>query len=561
MDNKKDKRQKQVNDMISIARMGSFLLLGSIACKFVFDSSQSMDISSYNNVSPALIFNPLLILMMVYFIISFSYIPITKRYRNNYMFRKIELTTLFVLFSVIIFLCGANESNFKFIYLFIIISTSIEFGLNAGLKMASSASAIILLMDLFFDKYNTINRFFENDLILSGLFLLTAWFLGYYVDTEKEYKKHLEDLANIDGLTGAYNHRFFYDYLRNKKLWDNSIYNKVSMMFIDVDDFKIYNDLYGHQKGDAILKSVCEVLLKHKGETGIVSRYGGDEFAVLLPNVEESDVIKIGEKIIAETKELHINNKDILDKITISIGVSVYPDKAKNNQELIKSADDALYKAKMFHKNRIETYTSVLDDMRKNVDENEEEILGSIKTFISIINSRDKYTYGHVERVVSYSRIIAEHLNLSEEDKKLLIQGSYMHDIGKINVDKEVLMKKMKLSDDEWNQLKVHPEEGVEIIKSVKSLVPTIPIVLHHHERYDGTGYPHGLKGEDIPYLARVLTVVDSFDAMTSTRPYNVKKTFKEAYDELLKFSGIQFDPYIVEEFIKAMKEANLDTK
>ena len=168
-----------------------------------------------------------------------------------------------------------------------------------------------------------------------------------------------------------------------------------------------------------------------------------------------------------------------------------------------------------------------------------------------------RYTYGHVEKVVIYCRAIAEELNLSKSDKDTLIYGAYMHDIGKINIDEDILNKKMKLSDDEWMQLKKHPENGVEIIKSVKALKNVIPLILYHHERYDGKGYPNNLKGEEIPYLARILTIADSFDAMTTNRPYNVRKSFKEAVEELRKCSGTQFDKEIVEVFIKALSKTN----
>lgn len=199
-------------------------------------------------------------------------------------------------------------------------------------------------------------------------------------------------------------------------------------------------------------------------------------------------------------------------------------------------------------------YTSILDEIKTNIDEKDIELVTSIKTLISVINAKDKYTYGHVERVVIYSRIIADKLKLSEYDKKILIYGAYMHDIGKINISKEILIKKMKITSEEWKILKQHPENGVEIIKSVESLKVLIPLIINHHERYDGKGYPNKLKGKEIPYLARILTVVDSFDAMTSNRPYNERKTYEEGIEELERCSGTQFDPEIVKAFIEVIR-------
>ncbi|EKY28333.1 HD domain protein [Clostridium celatum DSM 1785] len=155
--------------------------------------------------------------------------------------------------------------------------------------------------------------------------------------------------------------------------------------------------------------------------------------------------------------------------------------------------------------------------------------------------------------MVIYSRIIAEGLGLDIEDKNNLVYGAYLHDIGKINISKEILNKKGKLTDEEWNELKQHPENGVEIIKPVKSLEKVIPLILHHHERYDGKGYPYNLKGEEIPYLSRILTIADSFDAMTSSRPYNIRKSYDEALEELKRCKGLQFDPELVDKFIEIL--------
>ncbi len=237
------------------------------------------------------------------------------------------------------------------------------------------------------------------------------------------------------------------------------------------------------------------------------------------------------------------------------MGISVYPYKAKSDVELIKSADDALYRAKFFNKNRVEAYTSILDELKNDIDEKHIDLVTSIKTLISVINAKDRYTYGHVERVVLYSRLLADKLKLAEEDKKNFIYGAYMHDIGKINISREILNKKMPLTKEEWEILKQHPLNGVEIIKPVGSLQNISDLILHHHERYDGKGYPDKLKGEDIPFLARALTVVDSFDAMTSNRPYNRRRTYEEAIEELKRCSNTQFDSYIVEKFIEVIIE------
>lgn len=328
------------------------------------------------------------------------------------------------------------------------------------------------------------------------------------------------------------------------------------MIFIDIDYFKQYNDINGHQKGDYVLKKIGKIIKENSRKEDIPARYGGEEFSIILPETNEEKALNIAENLRKSIETTYFEGEENQPngKVTVSIGVSVYPYKAKNDVELIKSADDALYRAKFFYKNRVEVYTSILDEIKTNIDEKDIELVTSIKTLISVINAKDKYTYGHVERVVIYSRIIADKLKLSEYDKKILIYGAYMHDIGKINISKEILIKKMKITSEEWKILKQHPANGVEIIKSVESLKMLIPLIINHHERYDGKGYPNKLKGKEIPYLARILTVVDSFDAMTSNRPYNDRKTYEEGIEELERCSGTQFDPEIVKAFIEVIR-------
>ena len=332
---------------------------------------------------------------------------------------------------------------------------------------------------------------------------------------------------------------------------------KLSLIFLDIDYFKHYNDLYGHQKGDEALKKIGKILKNIARENDLVSRYGGEEFAINLPNTSEEEATKIAERIRNKVEKTYFEGQENQPNanFTVSVGIAVFPDKAKSELELVKCADDALYRAKFFHKNRVETYVSVLDELKRDLNEEENALVTSIKTLISIINAKDKYTYSHVERVVIYSRLMAKKLGLSEDEKKELIYGAYMHDIGKINIPNEILTKKMRLTKEEWEILKQHPKDGVEIIKSVNSLKNVVPLILYHHERYDGFGYPVGLKEKEIPYLARVLTVIDSFDAMTSSRPYNKRKTYDEGLIELERCSGTQFDPEIVGIFSEVVKE------
>ena len=366
----------------------------------------------------------------------------------------------------------------------------------------------------------------------------------------------LKGLVHYDGLTGLYNHRYFYDRIEEYLNEAQERRQPLALLFMDLDYFKYYNDLNGHQEGDVVLKTIAGLIKNSVRESDIVSRYGGEEFAVILPNTEQEEALRIAERIrLAVWTEEFIGEEYLpTERLTISIGVSVYPDNASNEIDLIKYADEALYRAKFLSRNTVQPYYSILDDLQKDVSENDLEIIASIRTLIAVINAKDRYTYSHIERVVSYCEMMADRLGLDTETKKTFIYAAYMHDLGKINIPEEILIKTGKLTDSEWEILKNHSKNGAEIINSVSVLADVVPIIMQHHERYDGTGYPMNLKGEEITYLARVLTVADSFDAMTSHRPYQTMKTHAEAFDELAKCSGSQFDPDIVRIFIDTVK-------
>ncbi|MGL4372304.1 MAG: HD-GYP domain-containing protein, partial [Turicibacter sp.] len=183
------------------------------------------------------------------------------------------------------------------------------------------------------------------------------------------------------------------------------------------------------------------------------------------------------------------------------------------------------------------------------------DLVERMKTLMGLLYMKDNKTYGHVERVVTYAKLLANELNLKPNEKQTLICGTYLHDIGKIGVPKEVLNKKMPLEDEEWRLLKSHADNGTKMLAYFENLKPYLPLVKHHHERFDGRGYPSQLCGDEIPYLVRILTVVDSFDAMTSQRSYNQRKSYQDGLEELRICSGAQFDPQIVEAFANAMSK------
>lgn len=553
--NKNDNKYKQINDIVSVVKLASLLFVGMGVLNFILNNYE-LSIDKFNyTLTMNVIMIAILVLTLVYSMWTFS---TTKNVNEKYVVKihKIESFLFVAMFFITVLLTGGHQSEFKFLFLFIIITTTIQLGMKQGLIVSFVSSLGLLIIDIIYTLLGN-SIYIEKDLIMAGVFMLTAWPLGFYVKIESEHIKRLESLANEDGLTEVYNHRFFQDALKMKLTEYETSKKPISLVFMDIDYFKHYNDLYGHQKGDELLKTIGRLLKGSIRKNDIVARYGGEEFAIILPDTTEEQAIKIAENIRVKIENTYFYGEENQPqgKLTASIGIAVFPDKAQNDVELIRYADDALYRAKFLNKNRVEAYHSILDDIKKDIEEKDIDLVTSIKTLISVINAKDRYTYGHVERVVIYSRLLANKLNLDEDRKKKLIYGAYMHDIGKINIMEEILNKKMPLTKDEWEILKQHPISGVEIIRHVEPLKDISPLILHHHERYDGNGYPSNLKGENIPYLARVLTVVDSFDAMTSNRPYSKRKTHEEAIEELKKCSGTQFDPEIVKKFIEVIKE------
>ena len=269
---------------MSIVKLSSLLFSDIVFLKYFFGDNNNNNLNSRNN------YYILIYAMAAVLILSFIYTVWAsvnlKTFHSKY-FSLIQLIEDFIftlIFFVVILSSGAHASEYKLLFLFIIITSTIQSGIRHGMAIAITSSFIILIMDIVNLPNAVVNHYFENDLVLTGIFILTAWPLGYYVKIEKDHIKKLETLVNVDGLTGVYNHRFFHDTLR-KKIASSEMENKpVSMIFIDIDYFKQYNDLYGHQKGDEVLKGIGS-LLKGSVRTGdFVARYGGEEFAIILPN-------------------------------------------------------------------------------------------------------------------------------------------------------------------------------------------------------------------------------------------------------------------------------------
>ncbi|WP_071119613.1 bifunctional diguanylate cyclase/phosphohydrolase [Romboutsia timonensis] len=541
------KRNKQVFEIIVILKI-IYIALSMIAISSTYKfKKETTDI-----IWMLIVFSIILVFVLAYFYWIVFYIR-DRIDKPSRIADYIEMTIMISVFILSMITTGLQDSGYKLLGIFIVLISAIQFGRNYSLGVASISTIIILLIDFIsvgLDK-QTLSQYFENDLVLLSALFVTAFILGMYVDIEREHSKELKNLANIDELTGLYNHRYFQEFLQKSIDNADKKNQEVSLLFMDIDYFKNFNDINGHQAGDLLLKEISQIMKSCIRGSDVVARYGGEEFAAILPNTTENNAVKIGERIRSSIQNTYFKGQENQpDKnITISIGVSSYPKKAINKHQLINTADDALYRAKSFNRNRVELYRSVLDDLSENMDINKDTVR-SLKAFISMINIKDRYTYAHTERVVIYTKYFGEYLDLTKAEKIRLQVSAYLHDIGKLEIPDDVLNKKEKLTESERQMFINHPQAGVDLIKDIKQLDEFKPIIKHHHERYDGKGYPSGLKRTEIPYLSRILTIADSFDAMTSNRPYNKVKTQEEGIKELRDNAGTQFDPDLVEKFI-----------
>lgn len=544
-----------------------------VGLKFLYIILASFNIISYYNVTlnkGNIVFVIIIACCIVPFMVFCSkmiYGDMEKSFFNMpIIYNIMEMIVILGLFIILMSNTGGSNSSFKYIGSIIVLIVSIQYKREVSFWINIVVCLIILGFNLVEVDYLSLSknfdiiRNFEGDIILVSSLMITSFILSLYINIENDYNLKLKELAVKDGLTGLFNHRSFQDilgsYIRNSKKENK----EVSLLFMDIDNFKNYNDVNGHQRGDWLLTRLGEVLRNTVGDLGIVTRYGGEEFAVILYNQSEDIALNLGELIRQNIQNTYFIGQEHQPNkhITVSIGVSTYPKVAKTKKELIELADNALYRAKSFDKNRVERYYNILDEIDPSIDK---KSLESVANMLNNINMKDKYTYGHSERVVIYAKKFATYLQMKDKDKKELLLGAYLHDIGKLEISKELLTKREKLSESEFNILRQHPTLGSDLVSSIKEFADVIPLIKYHHEKYDGTGYPSKLKGDDIPYLARILTIIDSFDAMTSKRPYNIRKDYKQAIGELEKCAGSHFDPELVYKFIEMLQNDMLEKK
>lgn len=363
-----------------------------------------------------------------------------------------------------------------------------------------------------------------------------------------------------DELTKFYNHRHFQE-TANQWIQEQR-YRRFGLAIIDIDQFKIYNDLYGHASGDIALKRISEIIAGATTDNEMLVRYGGEEFVVLYPHLKPEEVFVKADQIRIAVEREFLLSDDIREFLTVTVGIANYDVNGNTLEELITKADQAVMEGKQSGRNKTVMYRE--NSEHKNVDAGVQDkirdaFVSSIYALAATIDAKDHYTYGHSNNVALLSEALARKAGFGDDKIEVVRNAGLLHDIGKVGIPESVLSKPGFLSQEEYEIMKSHVTQSINIIKHIPNLIDTVPIVISHHERYDGKGYPRGIRGENIPVLGRVICIADAFDAMTTDRPYRKGLSLEQAIFELKKNAGTQFDPMLVDLFIELAQSGELN--
>lgn len=354
------------------------------------------------------------------------------------------------------------------------------------------------------------------------------------ITDRKNTEERLNYLSFHDPVTGLFNRTY---YERELQRLDFSDEYPVSVISLDADGLKIINDTLGHSMGDELLKNLADILTQSLRDTDILARVGGDEFIIFLPKTDTEAAQRIVDRIRKNIK--HYNEDNLILPLSISLGLETAEIQGEKLEDVLKKADENMYNNKFFHKKNSQSQI--------------------ISSFMASLEKRDYVSLGYADRLFKLFAKVSQSSKLPSGTLKALALLAQVHDLGNVTIPDSILSKPVPLNEAEWNVIRLHPERGSRIASISPNLVDITELIMKHHERWDGKGYPQGLKKEEIPIECRILAVVDSFDAMITERPYRKPLSKLEAVKELKKCAGTQFDPEIVNFFIDVLIEEGLD--
>ena len=409
-----------------------------------------------------------------------------------------------------------------------------------------------------------------------------------------------QEQAITDGLTGVKTHRYLMEALSSEWKRSTRANRPFALVLMDLDRFKFVNDFYGHLEGDVVLQRVGHILEQNCRRSDVVARYGGDEFVILMPETNVEQARQLASKLrgwVASDPLLRDKN------ITASFGIAGFPVHGSTPQELIQVADSSMYLSKhqggnsvssaeeggagdtkRWKKDVLEAYLGVtlkrlfstgpeafdevyrrLEQFTRSLAEQSggeapetlpEAVVETVTSLALAIDAKDHYTQGHSQKVSAYAVVIAKALGMKEPEVEEIRLAALLHDIGKVGIPETILNKSGPLDASEWETMKTHTELGAKILEPLQTMDKIRLMVRHHHEFYDGTGYPDRLEGEKIPYGARLIAIADAYDTITSERTYKKARTSEDAFRELERCAANQFDPELVQLFVQTMRRS-----
>ncbi len=350
--------------------------------------------------------------------------------------------------------------------------------------------------------------------------------------TDRRRKENrIQFLSYHDAMTGLYNRVFFEEECRRL---DTASQLPVSIIMGDINGLKLTNDVLGHAHGDELLRTIAAILRRCARDGDIIARVGGDEFCLLLPNAEPEVARAMCKRIRHACEETVLRLGDSVFRPSLALGYATRQFPEQSFAAVFKDTEDAMYRRKLLERKSM--HSSLIASIRTTMYEKSHE------------------TREHADRMASLARRLGEAMGLNDDQLSELELLSSLHDLGKIGIAEHILDKPGPLSREEWLEMRKHPEIGYRIAQASPELAAVAEGILCHHERWDGTGYPQGLRGDAIPLLARILTIVDSYDAMTNDRAYHKAVSESEALGEIVACAGRQFDPSICEKFLFIMQ-------
>jgi diguanylate cyclase (GGDEF)-like protein/putative nucleotidyltransferase with HDIG domain len=398
------------------------------------------------------------------------------------------------------------------------------------------------------------------------------------IDLEKEnFKKDkkIEKITLIDPLTDCYNWRYFLS--RSHQELNRArrhLYN-ISFIILDIDYFRQINEIYSAKVADFIIKEMVKILKKNLRKEDVLTRWREDEFFIILPYLSKGDAYKVARRLRDKIVSHKFKYKKFSLNVKISVGVVSFPDdKVSNTQDIINALEDCLITAKKRGGDTIVIFSQKepeipywekkdtdIEELKQRIEQLNSlltrDLLEMIYGFARAIELKDSYTGRHVEDTAFIAEEIAKELKLPPSEIENIKRAAILHDLGKVGIDERILSKKGPLNENEKEIIKSHPWIAAEILREIHALRGSIPAILYHHERYDGKGYPLGLKGEDIPLGARIVAIADVYQALISDRPYRKAYSKREAIEIIKKDAGKKFDPKIVKIFLKIIKKRN----